>query len=467
MNATALGKNEHLVDGKYGIADLVDLERLRGVFEKFTRATGFTIGFLDHPGLNILAATGWRDICTKFHRGCPASAAICVKSNGHLLNSLDEPGRVVIEACENGLVDCATPVIIKGKHIASLATGQLLLEAPDIERFRRQAKLYGFDEPAYLAALREIPVVSRETLRDITLFLGEIASVVSEMGYTNLVIKEEAKKLEKEISERKRAELEKEKLNRELVEKEREMENFLYVTTHDLRGPLVNIQGFTQNLERYTGELRAVLARTSMAPEAKEELNKLAGGSIPKALNFVLESSRKMDALITALLSVSRLGRVEMKPETVEMNGLMKKILVSLRYQLEEAGGKIKCGSLPPCKADPEAVSQLFVNLLDNAVKYRHKDRAPVIELSGEVKGGRVVYTLADNGSGIPRGELRDIWNVFYRASGKKGEGIGLPIAKRIAEKNGGDIRVESREGEGSVFYVELPAAEGEKNGEQ
>ena len=463
MSVTAPENTDHLVDGKYGICDLVDIERLRGIFEKFTLATGFTIGFLDHPGLNILAATGWRDICTKFHRGCPASAAICVKSNGHLLNSLDEPGRVMIEACENGLTDCATPVIIKGKHIASLATGQLLLEPPDLERFRRQAKLYGFEEEAYLAALREIPVVSRETLSNVTLFLGEIASVISEMGYTNLVIKEESKKLTDEIAQHKLAELEKEKLNLSLIEKDREMENFLYITTHDLRGPLVNIEGFSQNLERYTSELRAVLAQ--LPPEARAKADKLAGENIPRALKFVLESSRKMDALITALLKVSRAGRVEMRPGTVEMNGLLKKILASLRYQLEEAGCEIKCGSLPPCWADPDAVSQIFVNLLDNAVKYRHKDRASVIELSGEVKGGRVVYALADNGSGIPEPDMRSIWEVFYRASGKKGEGIGLPIVKLIAEKNGGAIRAESREGEGSVFYVELPAAEGGQNG--
>ena len=66
----------HLVDGKYGIADLVDLEKLRGLFENFTEATGFTIGFLDHPGLNVLVASGWRDICTKFHRSCPAAEEI-------------------------------------------------------------------------------------------------------------------------------------------------------------------------------------------------------------------------------------------------------------------------------------------------------------------------------------------------------------------------------------------------------
>jgi len=196
----------YLVDGKYAIGDLVDMAQLRDIFEKFTRATGFTIGFLDHPGLNVLIATGWRDICTKFHRGTPASTEVCRKSNMSLLNQLIRPDQLIIEACDHGLVDCATPIIIKGKHIASLATGQLLLAKPDLERFRRQARLYGYDEKEYLAALGEIPVVSEEQLLNVTAFLGSLAVVISEMGYANLEIKEEAAQLEREMAARIRVE---------------------------------------------------------------------------------------------------------------------------------------------------------------------------------------------------------------------------------------------------------------------
>lgn len=195
-----------LVDGKYGIGDLVDLNQLNDIFEKFTEATGFTIGFLDHPEMNVLVATGWRDICTKFHRGCPASAEICTKSNAHLLEQLTEPNQLVIEACEHGLVDCATPIIINGKHIASLATGQLLLAEPDVDRFRRQAKQYGYDEQEYLNALDDISVVSEEQLRSITDFLGSLAVVITEQGYAGLKHKEEAAQLAEEVAGRKRTE---------------------------------------------------------------------------------------------------------------------------------------------------------------------------------------------------------------------------------------------------------------------
>jgi len=200
-------KSEYLVDGKYGILDLLDLDQLRTIFEMFTKATGFTIGFLDHPNLNVLIATGWRDICTVFHRGCPAADEICIKSNQHLLNNLNEPRQILIEECEHGLVDCATPIIIKGKHIASLATGQMLMVEPDLERFKKQADNFGFDETKYLESLKEIPVVSKEKLENITALLGEIAIIISEMGYANLMAKKEAEILANEIAERKKIEL--------------------------------------------------------------------------------------------------------------------------------------------------------------------------------------------------------------------------------------------------------------------
>ncbi len=198
--------SQHLVDGKYAITDLVSLEHLKGIFEKFTKATGFPIGFLDHPEMNILISTGWHDICTKFHRSSPITFENCRKSNAHLLNDLTEPGQLIMEKCGNGLVDCATPIIIKGKHIASLATGQLLLEEPDLEFFRRNAEQFGFDEDAYMAALDDIPVFSEEKVRNVTALLGSLAVTISELGYTNIEIMEKAANLEKEIAERMRAE---------------------------------------------------------------------------------------------------------------------------------------------------------------------------------------------------------------------------------------------------------------------
>jgi PAS domain S-box-containing protein len=197
---------KHLVEGKYSIKDLVDLKELRALFQSFTDAMGFTIGFLSTPELETLIATGWRDICTKYHRRCPLAATRCRTSNARLVQHLKRPGQIVIEACENGLVDCATPIIVKGKTIAILATGQVLLKPPSIEYFKKQAKLFGCNEAVYLSALKKVPVIPGKKLKKATRFLGELAHTVIRMGYAGLAEKERGKLLAFEIDQRKKIE---------------------------------------------------------------------------------------------------------------------------------------------------------------------------------------------------------------------------------------------------------------------
>ena len=196
-------ENPHLVDGKYSIKDLIDIESLHKTLEKFSLATGFTTGFLEYPSQEILIATGWRDICTKFHRAFPESAKHCKDSNIYLTKQLKELQELNIKPCKNGLVDGATPIVIKGKNIAYLAVGQILFEEPDIERFKKQAEMYGYDLEAYLEALSEVPVVSEDQFKNALSFLSELAVMIAETGLNNLELKERTRELEEEITQRK------------------------------------------------------------------------------------------------------------------------------------------------------------------------------------------------------------------------------------------------------------------------
>lgn len=283
------------------------------------------------------------------------------------------------------------------------------------------------------------------------------SSVTTSSGHVNFAVIHD-------ITDKRQAEQRIVKLNRDLRAKNQEMENFLYITTHDLRSPLVNIQGFSQNIGRYLKELRDALSGLQASQEEKAVIDKLAGEKMPAALDYVLSGSRKMDALITALLKVSRAGRVEMRPERLDAAAVLQKVADAMRFQLEQCGAELKAGALPACWADQGALSQVFSNLIDNAVKYRAEGRAPLIEVSGERAGDKVVYRVTDDGPGIPAGDLDRIWNVFYsheRADARKGEGIGLPMVKRLVEKNGGSIKAEAAPGRGVIFIIELPAGEG------
>jgi PAS domain S-box-containing protein len=197
--------NRHLVDGKYSIKDLVDIESLAKILEKFSAATGFTTGFVSYPEQEVLIGTGWRDICTRFHRNFPESKKNCLKSNIYLTNQLKELKELNVNHCENGLVDGTTPIIIRGAHLASLFTGQILFEEPKKQQFRERALAYGYDIEAYLDALDEVPIVSEKEFENALSFLAEMAVLVAELGLKNYEVLDKARLLEDEIYRRERA----------------------------------------------------------------------------------------------------------------------------------------------------------------------------------------------------------------------------------------------------------------------
>ncbi|MFA6433712.1 MAG: ATP-binding protein [Elusimicrobiales bacterium] len=246
-----------------------------------------------------------------------------------------------------------------------------------------------------------------------------------------------------------------------LSQAKQEMENLLYITSHDLRSPLVNIQGFTRNLERDFDELRELLKPIVLPDGIRAAVDKINTESIPVSLGFITKSVRQMDQRISALLKVSRAGRVDLHPEIVDVNAVMKSVLDDLRYQLEALGANVKTGVLPSCRADYGCVNHIFTNLLANALKYRDNSRKLEITVMGENNSDTTaLYIVSDNGIGMPVEALGRIWQLFSHiksSSAQDGEGIGLAMCRIMTDRNGGRIWAESKEGAGSRFFVEMP----------
>ncbi len=179
-----------LKNGKYSITDLIDIENLAQILEAFSAATGFTTGFVEQRTKKVLISTGWHDICAKFHRADKDSAVHCKSSNKKLFKNLNTPGQVNIEQCDNGLIDGATPIIIKGEHLANLASGQIFFKQPDLEFFRKQAEQYGYDIEAYLEAVKKVPIVSESRFKNILKFLSMLATVIAALGLSDLASKD-------------------------------------------------------------------------------------------------------------------------------------------------------------------------------------------------------------------------------------------------------------------------------------
>lgn len=165
---------------KSRLLDIIDFEKVNTLLEGFSKATGFVSGILDLEG-NVLSQSGWREICTDFHRLHPETAAMCTKSDTCLTDLMLKGGKYKYYKCLNGLIDVAFPIVINGEHIGNLFSGQLLFEKPDREFFRQQAVKFGFEEKAYLSALDKVPVISEQVVTQTMEFLLKMTELISEM----------------------------------------------------------------------------------------------------------------------------------------------------------------------------------------------------------------------------------------------------------------------------------------------
>lgn len=268
-----------------------------------------------------------------------------------------------------------------------------------------------------------------------------------------------SRNLEKEIDRRRQAETDLARLNTLLAANNKELEQMVYVASHDLRSPLVNINGFSTLLERSFSELHAAFKSCRAPDETVTAMTPLLEKEIPDALRFIRTSAVKMDALIAGLLKLSRSRRAVPVIAPVDMDALLTQVIEEFSFQIKAAGVEVELAPLPPCQGDADQLDQVFSNLLNNALKYLDRERPGKIGIRGRVEGDRSIYCVEDNGIGIDQAHQNIIFEIFHRLDPTRGDGdgLGLSIVQQTLENLSGTIRVESKPGEGSCFYVALP----------
>lgn len=177
------------------LSELIDIPPLQDMLDEFFRATSIPTAILDADG-TVLTASGWQDICVKFHRANVESCKRCQQSDTYIVDHLTDGEKYVAYECANGLVDVANPIIVQGKHVGTMFTGQFLFEEPNVEQFRQQAQLFGFDETDYLAALERVPIIPRDKITPALSYLSKFTEMLASMGQERLVQKQSQRALE-------------------------------------------------------------------------------------------------------------------------------------------------------------------------------------------------------------------------------------------------------------------------------
>jgi signal transduction histidine kinase len=260
----------------------------------------------------------------------------------------------------------------------------------------------------------------------------------------------------------------------DLREANDEIQRFAYIVSHDLRSPLVNIMGFTSELEELRGDIfRRIAALSRMesaAPPSAENAtdtaepelvgaDKQLSQDFSEALGFIKSSIGKMDRLISAILNLTREGRREFDPVWIDTKELIEAIVTTMAHQAAEAQANIRIDALPNIVSDRLALEQIFSNLIDNALKYLKNGVPGEITVRGRTKLGFAIFEIADNGRGIDQKDHQRIFDLFRRAGSqdKPGQGIGLAHVRALVRRLGGTMSVASELHQGSTFTITLP----------
>ena len=283
----------------------------------------------------------------------------------------------------------------------------------------------------------------REIASILVLIMGTLFSVAA--GLFSWSIESRRDFLEHEVKRRTRELSEK---NQELKQKNDEVENFIHIISHDLKAPLVSIQGFASIL--------------------KTELGNSLQAAHADYLGRILTNTKQMNTLILDLLEFSRVGRIEDEKEVVDMEEVFDELIAGWKPELDKRSIKVELAEgVPKLWGSRKRLMQVFANLIGNAIKYMGSPAQPRVEIGCSDSEGNGMCTLwvKDNGIGIKKEYHQKIFQMFQRAPNQlkvEGTGIGLSIVKKIVELNEGSISIKSEEGKGSQFFVRWPKADGQ-----
>ncbi len=463
------------------IRQLIDFPAIQEMMNAFYRTTHIGIAITDLEG-NVQVATGWQDICTKFHRIHPETLGHCKKSDIYLSQNVKE-GQYSLYKCKNNMWDIATPIVVGGRHIANLFLGQFFFddEVLDYELFTKQAKKYGFDEKEYLAALADVPRWSRETVYNVMDFYTKLAVMVSRLSIANVQLGKSLKKQKQIEAKLKKhrdhlADLVKETQKR-LIQSEKMagIGQLAAGVAHEINNPTgfvmsnlqilsVNINQLFSIIDNFEELLRNNSPQDPEKSEALQDcLQKLKENydidylkeDLPELINECLEGTNRIKNIVANLKSFTHPGMECHVPVNLnnEIEKALNLVLNEVKYNCEIVK---EYGELPKISGNPQQIEQVMMNILINA-SHAIEDKG-TIRIKTYHQGEHVTIEVTDSGKGMHEDIMDKIFDPFFTTKDVgKGTGLGLYIVYGIIEEHKGKIDVESKIGEGTKIIIKFP----------
>ncbi len=242
-----------------------------------------------------------------------------------------------------------------------------------------------------------------------------------------------------------------------------DLRSFIYSLSHDLRSPLVNIKGFTGELQHTLKELEKLLERNCghLATDDRTRLQAMLHHDLPGTMGFIGNAAVRINELVNAVLKLSLIGQRDTAPRVIDMTELVTSAVDRFGGEIRQRNVAVRINDLPPVTADRADMEEIVANILDNALKYCAQDRRGDVEISGQRTNGEVVYRFRDNGRGIASDDLVRIFGLFRRSGQQDvpGDGMGLAYVKALVRRNRGRVWCESEVGVGTTFHVAIPDA--------
>ena len=411
--------------------DLFNIEEIQQIQDAFAEATGVASLITDTKGNPITKPTRFVYLCNEIIRKTEKGLKNCMHSDS-CIGKLNPDGPIYQPCLSGGLWDGGTSITAGEVHIANWLVGQVLDEDHDKNKMLQYAYEIEADPVAFKDALEEVPIMSKEKFKKISDAVFVIAKQLSKMALQNMY-------QARFITELKQKEEIINKQVEELEVKNAELERFAYTVSHDLKSPLITIKGFLGMIQKDVDNERY--------DRVKGDLNRIAN------------ATDKMQHLLEDLLELSRIGRVINPSLSFSLRDVAKEAVELLDALIKEYNVKINISdNLPIVFADKIRIREVFQNLIENAVKFREKNRQLEINIGCEKSNEKCVFYIKDNGIGVEKEYLSKIFGLFDKLDpNSEGTGIGLAIVKRIIELHGGKIWAESEgSGLGMSFYFTL-----------